>query len=271
MISTDLLPLIAVLAGTGVIAGLVAGLLGVGGGIVIVPVLFTLFGIVGVNDEVRMHLAVGTSLAVIIWTSVSSMWAHAKKGALDFSILRSWAVWIVLGAAGGTVLAAFVGSEFLKANFAVIALVMSIYMFATSPNFTLAASPPKGLTKAASGFAISAASALMGIGGGTIFVPFLNAFGVPVHRSVGTAAGLGLLIAVPASAGFVATGWSDPRLPIASLGYVNLLGLVVLAPISMATAPLGAKLAHSLSPLLLKRAFAAFLLLTSIRMAWSLI
>jgi uncharacterized membrane protein YfcA len=267
---TEIASLVAAIGVTGVVAGLTAGMLGVGGGIVIVPVLFTVFGIVGVADHVKMHLAVGTSLSTIVWTSISSMWAHHQKKAFDLALLRSWALWIFLGAVCGAILAGVVSGNFLKATFALIAFAMSLYMFATPPDFRVSAEPPRGAFKAVSGFAISGVSALMGIGGGTIFVPFFNAFGVPIHKSVGTSAGIGLLIALPATAGFVIAGLGDHDLPFGSFGNVSLLGTVLLAPISMATAPLGARIAHWLSPLLLKRAFAAFLLITAIRMAISL-
>lgn len=268
---TEIASLILAIGVTGIVAGLTAGMLGVGGGIVIVPVLFTVFGVVGVADHLKMHLAVGTSLCTIIWTSISSMWAHHQNKALDLALLRSWAVWILLGAVFGAILAGSVSGDFLKATFAIIALAMSLYMFATRPDFRVSARPPEGAIKAASGFTISGVSALMGIGGGTIFVPFFNAFGIPIHKSVGTSAGIGLLIALPATAGFVIAGLGDHDLPFGSLGHVSLLGTLLLAPISMATAPLGARIAHNLSPLVLKRAFAVFLLITAIRMGISLL
>ncbi|QIB65045.1 sulfite exporter TauE/SafE family protein [Kineobactrum salinum] len=271
MSAGEIIPFIAVLCATGLIAGVLAGLLGVGGGIVIVPVLYTLFGLIGINDEIRMHMAVGTSLSTIILTSLSSMWAHLKRKSLDTVILRSWGIWIVVGAIAGTVLAGNVSGHFLSTVFAIIAFLMSMYMLFTSPDFRVTEKAPTGAAKAVCGITISGASAIMGIGGGTMFVPFFNAFGVPVHKSVGTAAGIGLLIALPATTGFIVAGLSVNGLPIGSLGYVSLIGMILLVPFTMIAAPLGAKIAHLLSPIILKRAFGCFLLITSLRMAVSLI
>lgn len=263
---TPWLPLVAVLLATGFAAGTLAGLLGVGGGIVIVPVLYLLFGAIGVDPAVRMHVAVGTSLTSIVATSVFSANAHRRKGSLDTALLRRWTPWLFLGALMGTALAGSVGGPLLGAVFGAVALAVALHMAFAPPGLRLGAAPPEGAGRAGAGLLIGGFSAMMGIGGGTLSVPFLTAYGVTVHRAVGTAAAFGFVIALPASIGFVATGWNEPALPRASVGFVNLLGLAFIAPLSVLAAPVGAALAHRLEPKILKRVFAAFLALTSVKM-----
>lgn len=265
------LPLVGVLVLTGCIAGVLAGLLGVGGGIVVVPVLFTMLGLIDIGESVRMHVAVGTSLASIVITSFFSARSHHRRGAVDTDLLRRWGIWVFSGSVAGTLLAGSVDGPVLSAVFAVVALGVATYMAFTTSDFRLRDSLPGGAAGSASGFTIGGISAMMGIGGGTLCVPYFNAFGFPVHRAVGTAAAIGLIIAVPATIGFVATGWGIPALPRASVGHVNLLGLILIAPFTSLTAPLGVKLAHKLSARALKRLFALFLFVTAIRMAASLI
>lgn len=265
------LPLAGILVATGCIAGVLAGLLGVGGGIVVVPVLFSMLGLIGVDMSVRMHVAVGTSLASIVLTSLVSARAHHRRGAVDMDLLKSWGVWIFAGAILGTLLASAVRGSTLSAIFAAVAVCVALYMLLTPPSFRLRDSLPKGPGGWLSGFTIGGMSAMMGIGGGTLCVPYFNAFGFPVHRAVGTAAAIGLVIALPAALGFIITGWGIKALPEASVGHVNLLGLVLIAPFTTLTAPLGAKLAHYLSPRALKLAFAFFLFATAIRMVYGLL
>jgi uncharacterized membrane protein YfcA len=261
-----ILPLALILAGTGCIAGVLAGLLGVGGGIIVVPVLFTMLGFIDVDMAVRMHLAVGTSLASIVLTSLVSARAHHKRGAVDVALLKSWGVWIFLGSISGVLIANAISGGALTVVFGVVALAVALYMALTSPDFRLRDRLPSGVEGWASGFSIGGLSAMMGIGGGTLCVPYFNAFGFPVHRAVGTAAAIGLIIATPAAIGFIVTGWGIPALLQASLGHVNLLGLALIAPFTTMFAPYGVKLAHFLSPKLLKRAFAFFLFVTAIKM-----
>lgn len=262
----SLLPLAAVLVATGCVAGVLAGLLGVGGGIIVVPVLFTMLGLIDIDPSVRMHVAVGTSLASIVITSIVSARSHHRRGAVDVALLKSWGGWIFAGSVAGTLIAGSVGGDVLGLVFAAVAMGVALYMSATPPDFRLRDSLPAGPAGWASGSVIGGLSAMMGIGGGTLCVPFFNAFGFPVHRAVGTAAAIGLIIAVPAALGFIITGWGIAALPAASVGHVNLLGLVLIAPFTSLTAPLGVKLAHRLSPRALKLAFAFFLFATSVRM-----
>ena len=267
----SLLPLAAVLVATGCVAGVLAGLLGVGGGIIVVPVLFTMLGLIDIDESVSMHVAVGTSLASIVITSIVSARSHHKRGAVDLELLKSWGFWIFAGSITGTLIAGAVDGFVLSAVFAAVAMCVALYMSLTPPDFRLRDNLPAGPAGWASGSLIGGLSAMMGIGGGTLCVPFFNAFGFPVHRAVGTAAAIGLIIAVPAALGFIITGWGIEALPSASVGHVNLLGLVLIAPFTSLTAPLGVKLAHKLSPRALKLAFAFFLFATSIRMIFGLI
>ena len=264
--TTALLPLAAVLVATGCVAGVLAGLLGVGGGIIVVPVLFTLLGLLEVDMAVRMHVAVGTSLASIVLTSIGSARAHHRRGAVDVALLKRWGPWIFGGSVAGVLIASAVSGDALTVVFGSIALAVACYMALTPADFRLRDRLPTGVAGAASGFSIGGASAMMGIGGGTLCVPYFNAFGFPVHRAVGTASAIGLIIALPAAIGFIISGWGVVALPQASVGHVNLMGLVLIAPFASLTAPLGARLAHGLKPRALKLVFAAFLFATAIRM-----
>ena len=257
---------IAALAATGMVAGLLAGLLGVGGGIVIVPVFFWGLGIAGLIPDIASHLAVGTSLATIIPTSISSMRAHHRKGNVDLILLKRWGVTIFLGAALGGIAARFIPGEVLRSIFGVVALLVAVNM-ALPKQFTVASAPPvsrwlNGIISTIVGFL----SSLMGIGGGTLSVPILTSFSAPVHKAVATAAALGLLIAIPGTIGFIWAGWGHPDLPPLSLGYVSLPAVLVIAPFSFLFAPIGARIAHALNPRPLKLTFALFLGITAARM-----
>ncbi|MDF1731461.1 MAG: sulfite exporter TauE/SafE family protein [Minwuia sp.] len=265
-LTMDLLPLAAILVGTGCVAGVLAGLLGVGGGIVVVPVLYTMLGQLEIDPSVRMHVAVGTSLASIVLTSIGSARAHHRRGAVDTDLLRRWGPFIFAGSVSGVLIASLVSGATLTMVFAVVALIVAAYMAFTPADFRLRDRLPGGAAGAASGFAIGGTSAMMGIGGGTLCVPYFNIFGYPVHRAVGTAAAIGLIIALPGAIGFIVSGWGVAALPQASAGHVNLLGLVLIAPFASLTAPLGARLAHGMKPRALKLAFALFLFATAVRM-----
>lgn len=256
------------LAVTGAIAGVLAGLLGVGGGIVIVPVLFQLFDFLNVSDGVAMHLAVGTSLATIIPTSISSARAHYGRGAIDVGLLKGWAPWIFAGALLGGILSKFLDGGALTGIFGLIALIVSINM-ALPKKLVLAESlPTNRAARRAMPSGIGTFSALMGIGGGTLTVPILTLFSYPVHRAVGTASAFGLVIAVPAVCGFIWSGWGVADRPPLSLGYVNLAAAVIIFSVSVFTAPLGARIAHAINQRGLRLAFAVFLGVTSIRMLY---
>lgn len=260
--NADWLILSALLLGVGLFAGVLAGLLGVGGGIVIVPALYHVFSYLEVDPAIRMHLAVGTSLATIIPTSIRSVLGHRKRGAVDGALMRAWAAPILIGVIAGTALAAVVSSTGLMAVFATVALAVAVHMAFGHPDWRIKERLPGGLIPAL----IGAISAMMGIGGGTLSVPVLSLFAYPIHRAVATAAGFGLLIAVPATVGFVVAGWDNAALPSWSLGYVSLIGFTLIVPATLLSVPLGVRLAHWMSAVVLRRAFALFLGLTAIRM-----
>lgn len=260
-----------ILLTVGAVSGVAAGLLGVGGGIIIVPVLYHLFTELGVDPAVRMHLAVGTSLTTIIATSTTSIRAHAKRGAVDIGLLKSWGPAIFVGVLGGTALAGFVRGSALTAVFAVMATIVAVYMGFGRPHWRLSDHLPTGVLRHAIAAFIGAVSAMMGIGGGTLSVPTLTLFGYPIHKAVGTAAAIGLIIGIPGTIGFILAGWDVPNRPAWSLGYVNMLGVAALLPTSMLLAPVGARLAHSLDTRRLKQVFAAFLGLTALRMFYGLL
>jgi len=262
--------LVPLLLLAGAFAGVLAGLLGVGGGIVVVPALYHIFSYLDVADEVRMHLAVGTSLATIIPTSIRSVMAHHHRGSFDRGLFNQWVPGIVIGVLLGTWLANLAEFQTLTLIFASVALLVALYMALGSPAWKLRDGLPPNPLNSLIAAIVGAISAMMGIGGGTLSVPTLNLCGVPIHRSVGTAAGFGLVIAIPGTLGFMIGGWTNAALPDFSLGFVNWLGFLLIAPMTVLTVPFGAKLAHSLSQTGLKRAFALFLGITSLRMFWDI-
>lgn len=270
--SIELLALLgAGLLFTGAIAGVLAGLLGVGGGIVIVPVLFLLFQWLGLPEDILMHLAVGTSLATIIPTSISSARAHYKRGAIDMALLRSWAPFVFVGALIGGLASKVIESSSLTLVFGVIAFLVSINM-ALPKQIVIAQAPPRSiLGRSILPAIIGFLSSLMGIGGGTLSVPILSAFSFPVRSAVATASAFGLAIAVPAACGFVWSGWAETGLPPYSLGYVSVPAAVLIFSTSVLTAPLGSRLAHTIQPRSLRIAFAIFLGITSIKMLYSVL
>ncbi len=267
--ATQLLGLVSLLLVAGVVAGLLAGLLGVGGGIVVVPAVYQVMLIAQAPQEHLMHIAVGTSLALIIPTSIRSAAAHHARGAVSGEVLRHWGWAILAGVVIGVSIATVLDSAALAIVFAVVVLAMAAWLGFSGDGFRLGARLPQGARGATIPVSIGAVSALMGIGGGSLSVPAMTAYGMPVHRAVGTAAALGLLIAVPGALGFVVTGWPQPDLPPMSLGYVNLLAVACLLPSTLLAVPYGVRLAHHFSAITLRYAFAGFLFVTGLRMAWA--
>jgi len=268
---TELLILMgAALLSTGIVAGILAGLLGVGGGIVIVPVLYHLLSYIGVAEEVRMHVAVGTSLATIILTSISSARAHYKKGAVDTDLLKSWGIVIFLGVLGGTWMASIVNATILTGIFAVLALLVAANMAFRPEGVHISDKLPKSPIKEVLALFIGWFSAMMGIGGGTFSVPILTLFNYPIRKAVGTASAIGLIIAIPGTTGFLLAGLEATDLPPGNFGYVNILGFLIIVPMTILFAPVGAHIAHSINTGMLKKAFALFLFLTSLRMFYGI-
>ena len=266
-----LLGLATALLATGLVAGVLAGLLGVGGGIVIVPVLYHLFTLLGIDESVRMHVTVGTSLATIVPTSILSSRAHRKRGSLDMNLIRRLMPWVVIGVLAGSVASRFLSGLSLTAVFASVALVVAVNMAFKRDGFALRDGLPGTLGTAAIGSGIGGVSTLMGIGGGTLSVPILNALRVPMHTAVGTGAMLGMVISVPGAVAFLLNGLDVPLRPPFSLGYVNLLGMAIIVPATLLTTGWGAGLAHRIDARRLRQVFAAFLALTALRMFYGLL
>ena len=264
---TEALPLIAAMIATGLVAGVVAGLLGVGGGIVVVPILEYALGYVGVAEQWRMHVAVATSLATIIPTSISSSRAHHRRGAVDWPLARAWGPAMLAGSVVGSLLAVRTPPATLTAIFGCVALLAAFKMFLTLDQLRLAARTPRGPVGSAIAGAIGLVSSMMGIGGGTLSVPSMSMTGEDIHRSVGTAAFFGLLISLPGTLGYM---FAQPgaQLPPFTVGLVSLIGFALIAPGSMLAAPLGARLAHALPKRALSQLFGVFLLVVALRMLY---
>ncbi len=270
MLSGELGTLALGLIIAGAVSGLTAGMLGVGGGIVVVPVLYHVLSLIGVGESVRMHVgAIGTSLATIIPTAFASMQAHNKKGAVDWTLLRRWLIPMLIGVAIGSVLAGYARGQTLSIVFVCVAsLPVAIHLAFGSEERRIADHLPEGPLGLTLPALIGGLSTMMGIGGGTIGVPVMTLFGVPIHRAVGTASAFGVIISIPGTIGSIITGWGVHGLPTYSLGYVNLLGFLLIAPVSFFAAPFGAHLAHEMDRKKLRAIFALFIAVTAARMLY---
>jgi uncharacterized membrane protein YfcA len=249
----------------GAFAGVLAGLLGVGGGIVLVPAFFYAFQTLGYDGPQLMQMCLATSLATIIVTSVRSVMSHNKKGAVDWDILRSWAPGIIIGAIVGMLVVAQLRSGTLQAIFGILALIVGLYMGFGRADWRLGQTMPKGAARAALSPGVGFLSVLMGIGGGSFGVPLMSLFNTPIHRAVATAAGFGVLIAVPSVIGFLFVE-IETGTPPATIGAVNLIAFGIIITMTLITAPWGVKLAHAMDPKPLKRVFAVFLVLVAVNM-----
>lgn len=265
---TDLLLLALAMLATGAIGGVLAGLLGIGGGIVIVPVLDAALQFLGTEPSIRMHVAVATSLATIIPTSLASSRAHYRRDSVDVPLVRRWAPFVLVGSIVGTWIASRVDSSVLSAVFATVAFIIGMKLVLPMHDRRLTPDVPRGWLIGGVPLTIGAVSSMMGIGGGTLSVAALTLFNQPIHRAVGTAALFGLVIALPGTAGFMLAGYGDMRLPPGSVGYVNLVGFALISPTTVLAAPLGAAIAHRLTQRRLSALFGLFLLTMSFRMAW---
>ncbi|TFF25314.1 sulfite exporter TauE/SafE family protein [Jiella endophytica] len=267
----SLIPLIVTLLAAAAAAGFLAGLFGIGGGAIFVPVLYQTFESLGVSHLVSMHLAVGSSIAIIVPTSLRSLHSHLKRDVVDTALLRQWIIAVPLGAVAGAFLASIASSAELRAIFAVLAFTLGLKMLIGRLSIQLGEDLPGGIGRSLAGFVIGVLSALMGIGGGVLNNTFMTLYGRPIHQAVATSAGVGALIAVPGLLAYVIGGWGDAALPPYSLGFVNLFAVAVVAPASILAVPLGASLAHKLSRRQLELGFGCFLLTVAIRFAWSLL
>lgn len=259
-------------AASGLVTGILAGLFGVGGGGVIIPLLFEVFGVLGVPDAVRMQLCIGTSLAIIVPTTLRSYRAHKAKGLVLTDVMRRWTLPSMAGVAVGAALAAVAPPALFTATFVVIACVIATKMLAGGDRWVLARALPGPLAMTGYGFVIGLASSLMGIAGGSLVTMVLTLYGKPVHNAVATGAGLGVPITVAGTIGYILAGLPHRALlPPLSLGFVSLIGVLLIAPLSSWVAPVGARLAHRLPKRRLEIAFGMFLLLVAARFLQTLV
>lgn len=264
-------PFVLGLMATGVVSGIAAGLLGIGGGAVIVPALSNALLLMGYDAEVVQHVAVGTSLAIIIPTGIMSARAHHKRGALDIAVLKLWTPFIVVGTFVGGLMAGLFSGDVLRIVFAVMAFVIAANILFAFQTKLMGHLKGSAVTHRLSAFVVGYISSLMGIGGGSLTVPTLVAFGDTMHKAVGTSAAIGVAIAISGTAGFLISGWGVEGLPPLSIGYVNLLALALVAILAAVCAPAGAALAHRLDQKTLKYVFAAFLVAVGLNMLWKVV
>ncbi|WP_118136130.1 sulfite exporter TauE/SafE family protein [Oceanicella sp. SM1341] len=257
----DTLSLLVLVAVSGGLAGIISGLLGVGGGIILVPAFFHVFTTLGYHPDQLMQICVATSTGTIIFTSLRSVMAHHRRGAVSVELIRGWGPFIALGAVAGVFAAAALRSRELQLVFGCIGVSLGLYMAFGRRHWRLSDTLPGRALSGVYGATIGFLSALMGIGGGSFTVPLLTAYGVAPHRAVATSPGFGLLISVPAFATFLLTGWHVAGKPPFTYGYVNLPAVVLIVLTTMLTVPLGVRLAHRLTPAQLRVVFAVTLLL----------
>jgi uncharacterized membrane protein YfcA len=266
-IPMDQLILLAVsLSIAGAITGVLSGLFGVGGGAVMVPVLFEIFGLVGVDESVRMPLAVGTSLAVIIPTSIRSFRGHHARGAVDMTVLRTWALPILIGVIIGAVIARYADPWVFMLVFAVVSTLNAIKLLFGRESWKLGDDLPGPWPMRIIGAVIGLLSSLMGIGGGVMANMVQTLYNRPILNSIATSSGVGVLISIPATLGYVYAGWPQMDVvPPLSLGFISLIGVALLLPLTVLTAPLGVKIAHALPRRTLEISFGIFLMIVAAR------
>jgi uncharacterized protein len=270
VITSQVAWLAAALAAAGACTGILAGLFGVGGGTVIVPVLYAVFGFYGVPDEIRMPLCVGTSLAVIVPTSISSFLGHYRKGAVDAAVLRIWIVPNIAGVIIGIVAASFAKPMLFKIVFIIVSLFLAVRLLAGKDKWKLGEKLPCASGMAGYGFVIGSSASLMGIGGGLVTNVVLGLYKSPIHTTVATASGVGLIVSIPGALGYIVSGWNHPGLPPLSLGYVSLIGVALLTPLSLVTVRYGVSLAHQMKTRQMEIALAAYLIFISVRFVTTL-
>ena len=262
----EIVNLLAVLGIAAAVAGFMAGLLGVGGGIIMVPALYYAFTILDFDLVTRMHLSVGTSLAIIIPTSIISTKTHMEYDAVDFKMVRSFGIFILIGVIAGTFLAVNLNTHTLILFFSIFAFMVGLFFIFLREKLVENPKPISDIIKNISGIFIGFISVPLGIGGGSLMVPFMRTFGYDIRKSIGTAAAVGFLISISATTTMITGGEliDNVKTPF-SVGYINLLGFIVFVPITMIMAPLGAKTVYKIDKKLLSKIFGTFLLIVSIR------
>jgi uncharacterized membrane protein YfcA len=276
---SELIKLAVLLVAVGALAGFLAGVFGIGGGAVLVPVFYECFRLAGVPLEVRMPLCVGTSLAVIIPTSIASFRAHYLRGAVDMNILKMWWLPIIIGVIAGTITARYAPEQLFKYVFVVVAWSAAARLLLARENWKLGEDVPKGPLMRLYGFVVGILATLMGVGGGLFSNLLMTFYGRPIHQAVATSSALAVLISIPGALGYVYAGWPAAahfpdvaalQAPFA-LGYVSLIGAVLVMPTSLLTAPLGVRAAHAMSKRTLEMAFGIYLFIAGGRFVISLL
>lgn len=265
-----LIMLAAGIVAAGAVVGFLAGLFGIGGGAISVPVLFQTFLFLNIDEAVAMPMAVGTSLAVIIPTSLQSARGHYLRGALDMNVLKIWAIPLLIGVTTGSVIARYANPWVFQLVFAFVATILGMRLLAGGKNWRISDHMPGPAVQRIYGTVIGFLSSLMGVGGGAMATMAFTLHGVPIHNAVATSAGMGVLISIPGTIGYILAGWGKPGLPPDAVGYISLLGFVLLVPTSLLTARLGVRAAHALSRRALEISFGVFLLLVAVRFAYAL-
>ena len=276
---SELVELALLLVGAGALSGFLAGVFGIGGGAVLVPVFYECFRLAGVPLEVRMPLCVGTSLAVIIPISIRSARAHYLRGAVDMDVLKTWSWTIVLGVVAGSVIARYAPEQLFKYVFVVVAWSASARLLLAHEKWKLGDDMPNGFAMRAYGFGIGVLATLMGVAGGLFSNLLMTFYGRPIHQAVATSAALGVLVSIPGAIGYVYAGWPAAahypqvaalQAPLA-LGYVSLIGALLVMPTSLLTAPLGVRCAHAMSKRTLEVAFGSYMFIVGGRFVISLL
>jgi uncharacterized protein len=269
---TELVWLAATVIASGIVTGLLAGLFGIGGGAVIVPVLYEAFRLIGVPEAVRMQLCVGTSLAIIVPTTVRSYLAHRARGLVIPEVMRLWAVPSIVGVAIGSAAAVVAPADLFKAAFVVIVGLIATKLLLGRDSWAFGEELPGRTAMAGYGFLVGLGSSLIGISGGSLVTAILTLYRKPIHSAVATASGIGVPITIAGTLGYALAGLPHQNeLPPLSVGFVSVIGLVMIAPISSYVAPLGARLAHAASKRTLEIGFGIFLILAALRFLWSLV
>ena len=264
--TSELINLLVVLGAAAAVAGFMAGLLGVGGGIIMVPALYYAFTVLDFDIVTRMHLSVGTSLAIIIPTSIISTKTHMEHDAVDFKMVKSFGIFILFGVVGGTFLAVNLKTPALVLFFSIFAFIVGLFFIFVREKLMENPKKISNLVKNISGIIIGFISVPLGIGGGSLMVPFMRTFGYDIRKSIGTAAAVGFLIAVSGSITMISGGKiiDNVSTPF-SLGYVNLLGFIVFVPVTMIMARIGAKAVYKIDKKLLSKIFGTFLIIVAVR------
>jgi len=276
---SEILELALLLVAVGALAGFLAGIFGIGGGAVLVPVFYECFRLAGVPLEVRMPLCVGTSLAIIIPTSIRSYRAHHARGAIDKEILHAWWLVVLIGVLAGSVVARYAPERLFKIVFVMVAWLAAARLLSARETWKLGDDLPKGPLMRFFGFCVGLLATLMGVGGGLFANLLMTFYGRPIHQGVATSSAIAVLVSIPGALGYVYAGWPAAahfpevlalQFPLA-LGYVSLIGAILVMPTSLLTAPLGVRAAHAMSKKMLERAYGSYLLIVGARFAISLL